>query len=200
MSDLLRMETAISWLDLRLDVGSSLQRVARTEDVHLTGDRIFKSHGDIIQLRGSQDITVGGKYTRDTGNSKNSDVFAVEHSQIREEVFSNVVLMAKFESEAIMGGGYASQNVGPYARLCFMYDVMCMWLWTEIDVVRMEIVQNASIKGYLAYAHNVVVRNAMAYFYMDDFQNRTETFSTLNDNQTLLQRQGGPGSGVEMND
>lgn len=196
VSDLFRSETAISWLDLRLEVADDIARTVRSEDVVLLEDKDIRVMGSLTNIRGSRDVTVGGDYDR---VSDVKDIFAVTGTKITEEVWGNVRLHAERESEAIMGGGFASQNVGPFLRIAGMYDVMCWGGWTEADVARTE-VADAVIKAYFTYTHAVGFRTAAAYQYFDDFVSRTEIFSTLNDNTTLAEELGGPGSGeiVEM--
>ena len=191
-NDLFRAETAISWLDLRLDVGAKIERVTDTEDVELAEDRTVRVLGGLTQLRGSLDVTVGGDYTRET---KDMDVFAVSSTAITEKVFANVLLHAQLESEAIMGGGYASQNIGLYARLAGMWDTMCWGGWSEVDANRAEIA-SASIRAHFYYVHRAGMRNLLAYHYIDDYSTRVEDFNNLEDQQTTVTEAGGPGSGV----
>ncbi len=210
MSDLFRSETAISWLDLRLDVADGIVRSAASEDITLAEDRDIRVTGTLTNIRGSRDITVGGDYTRivsDDGKKppffqvpfKNDyrtrrELFALSGAKITEVVRGGVRLHAKRESEAIVGGGYASQNVGPFLKIAGMYDVMCWGGWTEADVARNE-VADAVIKAYYVYAHAAGLRVASAYHYFDDFVQRIENFTTLNDNTTLAEELDGPGSG-----
>lgn len=192
-NELFRAETAISWLDLRLEVGAGIVRVAQSEDLELSGDRTVNMRGGLRNLRGSRDVTVHGNYNRDTAEA---EMIVLSASKVREDVHSDVVLHAEAESEAIMGGGYTAQNVGPYFRLAGMWDTMCWGGWSEIDVVRAEIVDGAVIRSYVGYMHDVGARNAAAYHYIDDFTTRVEHFGTFNDNQTTVTESGGPGAGT----
>lgn len=216
MSDLFRSETAISWLDLRLDVAESISRTAASEDVVLAEDRDVRIIGSLTNIRGSRDVTVGGDYVRvvsDDGEGSHSlakiafwkdhaerqDIFAVSGTKVREVVRGGVRLHADFESEAIVGGGYSSQNVGVYLRISGMYDVMCWGGWTEVDAARTE-VAGAAIKAYYTYTHAAATRVAGAHRYVDDFTTRAETFGVFHDYTSMAKELAGPGSGeiVEM--
>ena len=170
-----------------------VRRSAKTEDIHLLADHDTRVRGGLTLVRGSRNVTVEGDYDR---NTDDVEMLAVDGTHIREEVRSNVFLHATFESEAIMGGGYVSSNVGPFFRLAGMHDTMAWGAYAEVDVARVEIVYGASIKAYFGYTHNVGARKVFARQYVDDFVTRTENYGTLNDNQTTVVKAGGPGAGV----
>ena len=198
-SRVLRLETAISWLDLRLEVASSIERLAQTEDIELSGDHVTKVGRQLKSMRGSRSVEVSGDYTRhtysDRPRSGAKEIFAVDHSGIREKVHGGVEVRMAREYEAIVGGGYTSQNVGPFVRVAGMWDTMCWGGWAQVDLTRADIAL-LLVRAYFYYTHNATARIAAADMYFDDFLNRVEYFGTLNDHQAIQTEGGGPGSGV----
>lgn len=197
-NQIFRSETAISWLDLRSEVASSIERMAQSEDVELEGNLATKVGGQMTMMRGSRSVQVTGNHTRRTYGHKRKgakDLFAVSHAGIREEVNGGVDVREAREFEAILGGGYASQNVGPFVRVAGMWDTMCWGGWTQVDTARADIA-SLLVRSYSQYTHNAAVRVAAADMYFDDFVNRVEYFGTVNDNQAVQTEGGGPGSGI----
>lgn len=187
-----RAETAITSIDLRLDVGEKIVRSGESESVVLDGERSTHVYGDLSCMRGKRTTRVAGNYDRHTGRT---EMIVLSGGQVSEEVRGNVDIRASFEYETIMGGSYLSTNVGPFMRLLAVSDLLAWGGWVDADMSRVEVAKFC-MKCYFAYAHRTLSREVLSYHYLDDFMVRTETFGTLQDNTTLYVDAGEPGSGV----
>ncbi len=204
MTRLYRREVVITDADLRLDVAGYVQRIV-TDDLTVSlGTEQRDYRNQLTISRGARDVTIGGGTDRwgftTTGTYK-STVYHSDMRLIGDELVDNVtgdmILKAKIESETLMAGAYVNTLSGVYLRVCAWADFLCWGGWVEVDLARIEIA-GAMIRAYWAYAHAMLARVTRGSIYVDDFENRVESFLILSDSEMTDFDIGAPGSGQTL--
>lgn len=189
-SHLFRNEGFVSDVDLRVDVADNyLRYVAGDDDIEIDVDET-EVDATVTVVRGARTRHVGS-YKKKVGGE---EMLAVGES-VEETVHGGVHVMARFASEAMVGGAYTNIVAGPYLRIAAWVDFLVWGGWAEVDVVRAEL-SALMIRSHVGYAHAAGVRVTLASRLVDDFQSRTETFGMLADSTAVHNIAGAPGGGV----
>ena len=188
-----RREVLVTEADFRIDVAARMDRaVAGDDDRRLQEERAYV-RGDATEEHGSLDRHVTGKYERSVGGT---DLLLVG-DRLEERLEGGVDYLAKIETQAIVGGGYAGVVAGPCLRLSGWVDYLGWGAWSESDAARVEIA-GAMLRSRLACCHVTGARVVRASTLIDDFANRIETFGTGADTYGTAIHAGAPGSGVTL--
>ena len=196
LNHLFRGETAVTNIDLRLDVAARMVRQVESEDIEVNERNVNVwggIQGGIQQTRASRSIVVEGDYDRIIHNNE----MLAMGDHIKEVVHGPASEHFKVESEAIMAGGYASLNTLPCKKLMAVADQLCWGGWVEADGVRVEIT-GVAFRSYIGRQHSTGARVVRGVTYIDDFMSRTEQFSNLNDHQANVVHAGTPASGMHV--
>jgi len=192
-SNLFRAETAVTNLDLRVDVADRMVRMSESEDIEVDRYNIL-DFGNLTCIRAGREIVVDGDYDRDIYMS---EMRTMDNGHIKEEVRGPATEHFQVESEAIMAGGYTSLNMGACVRTLGMSDHLCWGGWVEADGARTDIAKVA-FRVYFGLQYVAGTRVVRGRTYIDDFKLRNERFGTLSDQQANVTHTGSPGSGTTM--
>lgn len=190
---LVRNEALVSNGELRLEVAKAIERTVMGSETIMVREYATHIGGDWLEVRAESDRSVGGSLER---KCDHSDLIMIKGGDIREVVNGGVHQHATVDGEAIVGGGYNGNQVGPFLRLTAFCDFLSWGMWLEADASRVEMAM-LGLRAYMAYVHQVGLKSQLAAHFFDDWLQRTENIGVLVDNQGAATRMGGVGSGTE---